>query len=69
MRARLGAHHDWQDFESSGIVDASKWFGQGAWILTVQGHGTNVAEDDTSKPGTLIKRESGQLLLMRIPAS
>ena len=69
MCARLGAHHDWQELESSGIVDALKWFGQGAWILTVQGHGTNVAEDDTWRPGTVIKRESGQLLLMRIPAS
>ncbi len=55
--------------ESSGIVDASQWFGQGAWIVTVQGHGMNVAEDTTTIPGTLIRRESGQLLLMRIPAS
>lgn len=57
------------DSESSGIVDASKWFGQGAWILTVQGHGANVLEDTTTELGTLIKRESGQVLLMRIPAS
>ncbi len=55
--------------ESSGIVDASEWFGQGSWVLTVQAHGSNVAEDTTTIPGTLIKRESGQLLLMRIPGS
>lgn len=55
--------------ESSGIVDASEWFGGGTWLLDVQGHGTNVAEDDTSIPGTLIKRESGQLMLLKIPAS
>ena len=57
------------DGESSGIVDASQWFGQGTWLLDVQGHGANVDEDTTSIPGTLIKRESGQLMLLRIPAS
>ena len=55
--------------ESSGIVDASAWFGDGTWLLDVQAHGSNVAEDTTSMPGTLIKRESGQLLLMKIPGS
>jgi len=57
------------DGESSGIVDASQWFGGGTWLLDVQGHGANVDEDTTTIPGTLIKRESGQLLLMKIPAS
>lgn len=57
------------DGESSGIVDASEWFGQGTWLLDVQGHGANVDEDVTSIPGTLIKRESGQLMLLKIPAS
>ena len=33
------------DGESSGIVDASEWFGPGSWILDVQGHGVNVAEE------------------------
>ena len=33
------------DGESSGIVDASPWFGPGAWILDVQGHGRNVDEE------------------------
>lgn len=55
--------------ESSGIVDASEWFGGGRWLLDVQGHGANVAEDLTSIPGTLIKRESGQLMLLQIPGS
>jgi hypothetical protein len=55
--------------ESSGIVDASQWFGGGTWLLDVQGHGANVDEDVTTIPGTLIKRESGQLLLMQIPGS
>ncbi len=55
--------------ESSGIVDASAWFGGGTWLLDVQAHGSNVAEDTTTIPGTLIKREAGQLLLMKIPGS
>lgn len=57
------------DGESSGIVDASEWFGGGTWLLDVQGHGMNVDEDETTIPGTLIKRESGQLMLMKIPGS
>jgi hypothetical protein len=55
------------DGESSGIVDASKWFGGGTWLLDVQAHGSNVAEEEVD--GITIKRESGQLLLMKIPAS
>jgi hypothetical protein len=57
-----------EDWESSGIVDASEWFGAGSWILDVQGHGTNVVEEvDTN--GILRKLESGQLLLMNIPGT
>jgi hypothetical protein len=55
------------DGESSGIVDASEWFGQGTWLLTIQGHGVNVAEEQIGD--VLFKRESGQLLLLKIPAS
>ncbi len=66
---RVVATVDDSDGESSGIVDASEWFGGGTWILDVQGHGSNVAEDTTSVPGTLIKRESGQVMLMKIPGS
>ena len=55
------------DGESSGIVDASEWFGAGSWILDVQGHGMNVAEQVIN--GVTYKRESGQLLLMKIPGS
>jgi hypothetical protein len=55
------------DGESSGIVDASQWFGAGWWMLDVQGHGENVAEELID--GILLKRESGQLLLMKIPGS
>jgi hypothetical protein len=55
------------DGESSGIVDASAWFGPGAWLLDVQGHGTYV--DQQQVGDVLYKRESGQLILMVIPGS
>ncbi|MCP4964423.1 MAG: hypothetical protein GY926_04240, partial [bacterium] len=60
--------------ESSGIVDASEWFEDGSWLLDVQAHSTNVAEQsvpnpDPELPPTLLKREDGQLMLMKIPGS
>jgi hypothetical protein len=55
------------DGESSGIVDASQWFEQGTWLLDVQGHGEYV--DEIEEYGVTIKRESGQLMLMKIPGS
>ena len=54
--------------ESSGIVDASAWYGEGAWLLDVQAHGTNV-DEELQPDGTLLKREDGQLMLMKIPGS
>jgi hypothetical protein len=57
------------DGESSGIVDASEWFGGGTWLLDVQGHGVNIDEDLLLDPPNLVKRESGQLMLLKIPAS
>ena len=54
--------------ESSGIVDASDWFGPGSWILDVQAHGSNFTEEVDSG-GILRKLEDGQLLLMKIPGS
>jgi len=66
---RVVATVDDSDGESSGIVDASEWFGGGTWLLDVQGHGANVDEDIISDPPNLVKRESGQLLLMKIPGS
>lgn len=55
------------DGESSGIVDASAWFGDGAWLLDVQGHGRFIQQQQIGD--VLFKRESGQLLLMKIPGS
>ena len=54
--------------ESSGIVDASDWFGAGAWILDVQAHGTNFTQE-VDGDGVLRKLEDGQLMLMKIPGS
>jgi hypothetical protein len=55
------------DGESSGIVDASEYFGPGTWLLDVQAHGVNVDEEVVD--GITFKREDGQLMLMKIPAS
>ncbi len=57
------------DGESSGIVDASAWFGDGSWLLTVQAHGTWVRSETDPTTGVISKLESGQLLLMQIPGS
>ncbi|HEX9693914.1 MAG TPA: hypothetical protein VGA74_02775 [Actinomycetota bacterium] len=56
-----------RDWESSGIVDVSTWFGPGSWLLDVQAHDVFV----TFIPGSPVslKREGGQLLLMKIPGS
>ena len=54
--------------ESSGIVDASAWFGPGSWLLVVQAHDLPVV-DSAMDGDVLVKREEGQLLLMNIPGS
>jgi hypothetical protein len=55
------------DWESSGIVDASAMFGRGAFLVTVQAHSIFV---ETQQAGdVLLKREAGQLLLLRVPGS
>jgi hypothetical protein len=59
-----------QDWESSGIVDASAAFGPGAWLVTVQAHDVFVDQSDPLVPNTTImKREGGQLILLRLPGS
>jgi hypothetical protein len=56
------------DGESSGIVDASEWFGAGTWLLDVQAHGTDL-ETAPGPDGTTKKLEDGQLMLLTIPGS
>ncbi|HEU4528886.1 MAG TPA: alkaline phosphatase PhoX [Actinomycetota bacterium] len=55
--------------ESSGIVDASEWFGPGAWLLDVQAHNPALFVEQQQIGSTLFKQEAGQLLLMKIPGS
>ncbi len=51
-------------WESSGIVDASKYFGKGAFLVDIQA-GTLIVEEEVR--GTLTyQREGGQLLLFRL---
>ncbi len=52
--------------ESSGIVDASEWFGDGAWLLDVQGSET-VKERQEGED--TFKLSAGQLMLLRLPGS
>jgi hypothetical protein len=57
-RANAGA------WESSGIVDASKYFGKGAFLVDIQA-GSLIVEEEVR--GTLTyQREGGQLLLLRL---
>jgi Bacterial protein of unknown function (DUF839) len=62
-------------WESSGIVDASKAFGPGAFLIDVQAHTLwreqAPGEDNNGdgQPDFTYKREGGQLLLIRIPGS
>ncbi|HEX2291828.1 MAG TPA: hypothetical protein VHH55_00850 [Gaiellaceae bacterium] len=57
-------------WESSGIVDASKFFGKGAFLVDVQA-GSLVIQEEVRTEGNnrlTYQREGGQLLLFRLPA-
>ena len=56
------------DWESSGVVDASQYFGNGAFLINVQAHNVFVETNPTpvNPAGLTQKREGGQLLLIRI---
>ena len=49
-------------WESSGIIDASRWLGEGTWLFDVQAHGLAV-------PSLGLTGEGGQLLYLRVPGS
>jgi hypothetical protein len=57
-----------QDWESSGIVDASDFFGDGTWLLNVQAHDVRVGASETID-GITYKREGGQLILLTVDGS
>ena len=55
------------DWESTGIVDASAYFGNGAFLINVQAHTIFVETAPLpSNPSITQKREGGQLLLLRV---
>ncbi|MEA2519520.1 MAG: hypothetical protein QOF49_1600 [Chloroflexota bacterium] len=56
------------DWETTGVVDASEYFGAGAFLINVQAHNVLVETDPSpiSTTGITKKREGGQLLLIRI---
>jgi hypothetical protein len=55
------------DWESTGVVDASRYFGPGAFLINVQAHSTFVETAPLpSIPTVTQKREGGQMLLIRI---
>jgi len=49
-------------WESSGIIDASAWMGEGTWLFDVQAHAR-------PEPRLGLAREAGQLLRLRVPGS
>jgi hypothetical protein len=56
------------EWEASGVVDASQYFGPGSFLVDVQAHSLFVGPQTPSpySPGATQKREGGQLLLVRI---
>jgi hypothetical protein len=58
-------------WESSGIVDASKFFGKGAFLVDIQA-GSLIVQEEVRVEGNnrlTYQREGGQLLLLRIPGA
>jgi hypothetical protein len=64
---------NWGAWESTGIVDAQRAFGPGAFLINVQAHTLWIERapgDDNNgdgQPDFTYKREGGQLMLIRIP--
>jgi hypothetical protein len=55
-------------WESSGIVDVSRFFGPGTFLVDVQAHGWELPGTiPTDDPNVVPKRERGQLLLLKVP--
>jgi hypothetical protein len=56
------------DWETSGVVDASEYFGNGAFLINVQAHNIFVETnpDPVNPAGLTQKREGGQLLLIHV---
>ena len=55
-------------WETSGVIDASPWLGEGTWLFDVQAHTLPFTYEGTSGP-VEISKEGGQLLYLRLPGS
>jgi hypothetical protein len=55
-------------WESSGIIDASVWLGEGTWLFDVQAHTLPFSYQDGASTVNVTK-EGGQLLYLRLPGS
>ena len=56
-------------WESSGVVDASAFFGPGTWLLNVQAHHTSILQQGIDLGIDSAKGQRGQPILLRIPGS
>ena len=72
-KAKLAADEARLSQASAGVVDASAWFGPGAFLIDVQAHTLWIekkpGEDNFAPAGPdfMYKREGGQFLLIRVP--
>ena len=55
-------------WESSGIIDASPWLGEGTWLFDVQAHTLPFSYQDGGNTVS-ISKEGGQLLYLQVPRS
>lgn len=55
-------------WESSGIIDASEWLGEGTWLFDVQAHTLPFSYRDGATTVS-VSKEGGQLLYLRVPGS
>jgi hypothetical protein len=65
----LDAAANWGSWESSGIVDASEQFGRGSFLVNVQAHTLIVNSELATDGVTVLKREGGQMLLIKVPGA
>ena len=56
-------------WESSGVVDASKFFGSGWWLLDVQAHTQSTLQPGFDLVPNTSSGEASQLLLVNLPGS
>jgi hypothetical protein len=55
-------------WESSGIIDASRWLGEGTWLFDIQAHTLPFSYQDGQNQVN-ISKEGGQLLFLQVPRS